>query len=128
MPPQAEISVPVVLNAIIEQVSRATAGSPLLADTHKAEKQAAAEAAVEAAFQSTSADHGHESEAAPAQPQGKKIIYEGDLFAATAAGIVTGVCLTPITCSSCKRFLAITCMGQSVSQKWWQPYAMSGLL
>lgn len=78
---------------MIEQVSRATAGSPLLADTHEADKQAAAEAAVEAAFLSaTSADteHGHEGEAAAVQPQGKKIIYEGDLLAATAAGIITG--------------------------------------
>ena len=105
---------------MIEQVSRATAGSPLLADTHEADKQAAAEAAVEAAFLSTSADaeQGHENEAAAAQPQGKKIIYEGDLLAATAAGIVTGLCLDPTTCSSCSlckpfpRHLCIAYMGQ----------------
>lgn len=78
---------------MIEQVSRASAGSRLLADAYEADKQAAAEAAVEAAFLSTcaDADHSHESEAAAAQPQGKKIVYEGDLLAATTAGIITGM-------------------------------------
>lgn len=93
MSPQAEVSVPVVLNAMIEQVSRAAAGSSLLAHAHAADKEAAAEAAWEAAFCSTASvqgERGHESEVAAMQPEGKKIIYEGDLVAATAAGMVTG--------------------------------------
>lgn len=79
---------------MIEQVSCAAAGSVLLAHAHAADKEAAAEAALEAAFCSTTsadAERGHETEVAAAQPQGKKIIYEGDLIAATAAGIVTGI-------------------------------------
>ena len=90
---QAEVSAPIVLNAMVEQVSHAAAGATLLANAHAADKQAAAEAALEAAFCSTTsadAERGHESEVAAVQPQGKKIIYEGDLIAATAAGIVTG--------------------------------------
>lgn len=84
---------PVVLNAMIEQVSLAAAGASLLAHAHAADKETAAEAAMEAAFPtttSTDAEHGHESLVPAAQPQGKKIIYEGDVVAATAAGIVTG--------------------------------------
>ena len=93
MSPQVEVSVPFVLNAMIEQVSRAAAGSALLAHAHAADKEAAAEAAWETAFCSTAsadAERGHESEVAAMQPEGKKIIYEGDLVAATAAGIVSG--------------------------------------
>ena len=88
------MSVPVVLNAMIEQVSQAAAGSSLLAHAHAADKEAAAEAAWEAAFCSTTsahAEHGHESAVAAAPSQGKNIIYEGDVVAATAAGIVTGI-------------------------------------
>lgn len=93
MSPQAEVTAPVVLNAMIEQSSRAAAGQSLLADAHAADEEAAAAAALEAAFPTTAgtdAEGSVGSAVAAAQPQSKKIVFEGDLLAATAVGAVTG--------------------------------------
>ena len=75
---------------MIEQVSYAAAESSVLADAHAADQEAAAAAAFETAFPSTASPDSDESKLVAAQPQGKKIIYEGDLLAATAAGAITG--------------------------------------
>ena len=86
---QAEASVPIVLDAVTEQVSRAAAGQSLLAAAQTSDAEAAAAAALEAAFPMTGIAADHAKEAA-GLPHAKKIIYEGDLIDATAAGINTG--------------------------------------
>ncbi|DBB00331.1 TPA: Sperm-associated antigen 17 [Trebouxia sp. C0004] len=93
--PQGEVSVPVVMDAIIEQVSRAAAGQSLLAAAKAADQEAAAVAALEAAFpfKSVSAvDTCAGIQAAEVEPQStKKIVYAGDSVGSAAAGIVTGL-------------------------------------
>ncbi|KAL0038853.1 hypothetical protein WJX79_010718 [Trebouxia sp. C0005] len=93
--PQGEISVPVVMDAIIEQVSRAAAGKSLLAAAKAADQEAAAAATLEAAFPSlgiSTLDTRAAAEAAEFRPQNtKKIVYAGDSVGSAAAGIVTGL-------------------------------------
>lgn len=83
---------------MIEQSSHTAAGESLLTEAQAASEEAAAAAALEAAFPSTASTHADCSVAsllATPQPQSKKIVYQGDLFAATAAGIVTGTVVQP---------------------------------
>ena len=91
---QGEVSVPVIMDAIIEQVSRAAAGQFLLAAAQAADQEAAAAAALEAAFPSNSistVDARAANQAAEVKPQStKKIVYAGDSVGSAAAGIVTG--------------------------------------
>lgn len=90
---QGEVSVPVVLDAIIQQVSHTAAGHSLLAAAQAADQAAGAEAALTAAFPSNSSNNSmHDAVSRPGgKPEGKKIIYEGDSVASAAAGIVTGM-------------------------------------
>jgi len=99
------VSVPIVLDAIIEQVSRTAAGNSLVAAAQAADQVAAAAAALEAAFPSFS-DTGtfQTAQEAGVKPQGKNITYEGDSVASAAAGIVTGMfkmnsCTEPVPCA-----------------------------
>ena len=91
---QGQVSVPIVVDAIIEQVSRAAAGQTLLAAAQAADHEAAAAAALEAAFPSDSisaVDTRAANQAAEINPQStKKIVYAGDSVGSAAAGIVTG--------------------------------------
>ncbi len=92
---QGEVSVPIVMDAIIEQVSRAAAGQPLLAAAQAADHEAAAAAALEAAFPSNSISAVDTQAASQAAAQiksqsRKKIVYAGDSVGSAAAGIVTG--------------------------------------
>ena len=91
---QGEVSVLVVMDAIIEQVSRAAAGQSLLAAAQAADQETAAAAALEAAFPSNSisaVDARAANQAAEGKPRGtKKIVYAGDSVGSAAAGIVTG--------------------------------------
>ena len=91
---QSEVSVPIVLDAIIEQVSQAAAGQSLLAAAQAADQEAAAAAALEAAFPSNSisaVDTHAAIQAAEVKPQSTRtIIYAGDSVGSAAAGIVTG--------------------------------------
>ena len=91
---QGQLSVPIVVDAIIEQVSRAAAGQTLLAAVQAADQEAAAAAALEAAFPSDSisaVDTRAANQAAEINPQStKKIVYAGDSVGSAAAGIVTG--------------------------------------
>ncbi|DBA96914.1 hypothetical protein WJX82_005465 [Trebouxia sp. C0006] len=94
--PQGEVSVPIVMDAIIEQVSRAAAGQPLLAAAQAADHEAAAAAALEAAFPSNSISAVDTQAASQAAAQiksqsRKKIVYAGDSVGSAAAGIVTGL-------------------------------------
>lgn len=98
---QGEVSVPIVMNAIIEQVSRTAAGESLLAAAQAADQEAAAAAALSAAFASFDSGMANAAQKAEGKPQGRKIIYEGDSVASAAAGIVTGV----------SRFTALHCVG-----------------
>ena len=98
---QGEVSVPIVMNAIIEQVSRTAAGESLLAAAQAADQEAAAAAALSAAFASFDSGMANAAQEAEGKPQGRKIIYEGDSVASAAAGIVTGV----------SRFTALHCVG-----------------
>lgn len=88
---QAEASLHIVLDAVIEQVSRAAAGRSLLAAAQASDAEVATAAALEAAFPSITGFAADYDKAAARLPQGKKIVYEGDLINATAAGIVTGM-------------------------------------
>ena len=101
--PQAEVTAPIVLNAMIEQSSHAAAGQSLLADARAADEAAAAAAALEAAFPTTAvtdAERSVGSALTSLQPQTKKIVFERDLLAARATGIVTGICIC--ICSGAK--------------------------
>ena len=88
---------------MVEQSSRAAAGQSLIADAHAADEEAAAAAALEAAFPTTAAadaDRSVGSGLTSSQPQAKKIVFERDLLAARATGIVTGICVC--ICSGAK--------------------------
>jgi len=104
---QGEVSVPVVMDAIIEQVSRAAAGQSLLAAAQAADQEAAAAAALEAAFPSNSISAVDTQAASQAAAQiksqsRKKIVYAGDSVGSAAAGIVTGTsCLTAAGAMCC---------------------------
>ena len=98
------MSVPVVLDAMIEQVSRASVDPSLQAAAQAADQDAAAAAALEAALASNTSRGAVDGDRAlEPQPQGKKIIYEGDAVASAAAGIATGALTCLLACMPCPR-------------------------
>ncbi len=120
---QGEVSVPIVMDAIIEQVSRAAAGQSLLAAAEAADQEAAAAAALEAAFPSNSisvVDTRAANQAAEVKPQSrKKIVYAGDSVGSAAAGIVTGTSWLTVAAALCQAVwptacVAVLCFFQSM--------------
>ena len=111
---QGEVSVPIVMNAIVEQVSRAAAGQSLMAAAQAADQEAAAAAALAAAFASFDSSVADAAQEAEDKPQGKKIIYEGDSVALAAAGIVTGVSRCTAVHGPCLLRIGIHALGKPI--------------
>ena len=86
---------PVVLDAVIQQVSRTAVDQSMLAAAQAADQEAAMAAALENVFPNSSGAHADET---TQQHHSKKAIYEGDIIAESAAGITTG----SLQCTACK--------------------------
>ena len=80
----------VVLDAMVEQVSRTAADHSLLAAAQASDQAAAAAAAIDAALSHNGNSLLAPSQLAADQHQRKKIVHEGDAITATAVGLLTG--------------------------------------